>query len=264
VTLSMVKALLPVTALHLIGHVAGCASYNFSSISFMQIVKAAEPVVSVLTLTALYGQRFSRGIWLSLIPIVAGVAVVSATEVNFAWAGFATAMVSNFAFVFRNIKSKEAQSDIGLQGINLYAWMSILGTALLLPVTLALEGGAARAALESATSRFAASGAVPFLWLGPNTSFIAFLLTGGLFYHLYNQTSYMALTGISPLTYSICNTVKRVVVIIAGIAVFRNPVPPINAVASAVAIAGTWFYAQAETKAKADAAAAKAGGAKLA
>ena len=115
----MMKALLPVTVLHLIGHVAGCASYNFSSISFMQIVKAAEPVVSVLTLTLLYGQRFSSGVWLSLIPIVAGVGVVSATEVNFAWAGFLAAMISNFAFVFRNIKSKEAQSDIGLQGINL-------------------------------------------------------------------------------------------------------------------------------------------------
>jgi drug/metabolite transporter (DMT)-like permease len=85
----------------------------------MQIVKAAEPVVSVLTLTLLYGQRFSTGVWLSLIPIVAGVGVVSATEVNFAWAGFVAAMISNFAFVFRNIKSKEAQSDIGLQGINL-------------------------------------------------------------------------------------------------------------------------------------------------
>ena len=35
---------------------------------------------------------------------------------------------------------------------------------------------------------------------------------GSLLYHLYNQTSYMALSGISPLTYSICNTVKRVVV----------------------------------------------------
>ena len=41
------------------------------------------------------------------------------------------------------------------------------------------------------------------------------------------------------------------VVILAGIAVFRNPIPPVNAVASAVAIAGTWFYAQAEMAAKA-------------
>ena len=55
----------------------------------------------------------------------------------------------------------------------------------------------------------------------------------------------MALSGISPLTYSICNTIKRVVVILAGIAVFRNPIPPINAAASAIAIAGTWFYERA-------------------
>jgi solute carrier family 35 protein E1 len=257
VTLPMVRALLPVTALHLIGHVAGCASYNFSSISFMQIVKAAEPVVSVLCLTLLYGQRFSAGVWLSLVPIVAGVAVVSATEVNFAVAGFLTAMLSNFAFVFRNIKSKEAQTDIGLGGINLYAWMSILGTAMLLPISLAMEGHSIGAAVQGAQAAFAGSGAVPFLWLGKDTGFLAFLLTGGLFYHLYNQTSYMCLTGISPLTYSIANTVKRVVVILAGIAVFRNPIPPINAVASAVAIAGTWFYAQAETKAKEAAKAAK-------
>ena len=69
-----------------------------------------------------------------------GVGVVSATEVNFAWAGFVTAMISNFSFVFRNIWSKQAQKDIGLKGINLYAWMSIIGTVLLLPVTLYLEG----------------------------------------------------------------------------------------------------------------------------
>jgi solute carrier family 35 protein E1 len=252
----MVRALVPVTVLHLIGHVAGCASYNFSSISFMQIVKAAEPVVSVLCLTAFYGKRFSAGIWLSLLPIVAGVAVVSATEVNFAVAGFVTAMISNFAFVFRNIKSKEAQTDIGLQGINLYAWMSILGTAILLPVSLAMEGSSIGTALASATAAFPSSGAVPFLGFSAQTPFVLFLLTGGLFYHLYNQTSYMCLEGISPLTYSICNTIKRVVVILAGIAVFRNPIPPINAVASAVAIAGTWFYSQAEAKAKAAAKAA--------
>jgi len=246
----MLKALLPVTVLHLIGHVAGCASYNFSSVSFMQVVKAAEPVVSVLALTALYGKRFSLGVWLSLVPIVGGVAVVSATEVNFAWAGFLTAMLSNFAFVFRNILSKELQQDIGLQGINLYAWMSLLGTAILLPVALAMEGGAITTAFSAAAAAFPTSGALPFLCFGRDATFVPFLLTGGLLYHLYNQTSYMALQGISPLTYSICNTIKRVVVIVAGVAVFRNPVPLVNGVASAVAIAGTWFYSQAEAKTK--------------
>ena len=87
--------------------------------------------------------------------------------------------------------------------------MSILGTVVLLPFSLLMEGGAIGTALSSASAKFATSGAVPFLWFGAGSTFIPFLLWGGLFYHLYNQTSYMALTGISPLTYSICNTVKR-------------------------------------------------------
>jgi hypothetical protein len=87
--------------------------------------------------------------------------------------------------------------------------MSILGTVVLLPISLLMEGGAISTALSSASAKFATSGAVPFLWFGAGSTFIPFLLWGGLFYHLYNQTSYMALTGISPLTYSICNTVKR-------------------------------------------------------
>lgn len=253
VTWPMVRALIPVTVLHLIGHVAGCASYNFSSVSFMQVVKAAEPVVSVLCLRFLYGQRFPPSIYAALVPIVAGVSVVSATEVNFSAAGFATAMLSNFAFVFRNIKSKAAQTDIGLAGINLYAWMSIIGSVLLLPVALLMEGASIGPAFQQAAAAFPTSGAVPFLWFGVDTPFILFLLTGGLLYHLYNQTSYMCLTGISPLTYSIANTVKRVVVIVAGLLVFRNPITPVNAGASCVAIFGTWLYSQAEQKAKEEA-----------
>lgn len=199
----------------------------------MQIVKAAEPVVSVLMLSLVYkcvlqaltlppaprpslsalsqGEVFhwhlavpcsyrgwrrgtpSRpGLGCERVQLRAGprlsvryqglppVQIVSATEVNFAMAGFLAAMLSNFAFVFRNIKSKEAQKDIGasmcpapeectlpqlelkmagwvevfagLGGINLYAWMSILGTIILLPVSLLVEGGqlsAGRASLSS-------------------------------------------------------------------------------------------------------------------
>jgi solute carrier family 35 protein E1 len=47
--------------------------------------------------------------------------------------------------------------------------------------------------------------------------------------------------------------VKRVVVIVAGLLVFRNPITPLNAGASCVAIFGTWLYSQAENKAKEDA-----------
>lgn len=65
-----------------------------------------------------------------------------------------------------------------------------------------------------------------------------------VFYHLYNQVSYMSLDEISPLTFSIGNTMKRISVIVASIIIFQTPVQPINALGAAIAIFGTFLYSQ--------------------
>lgn len=65
-----------------------------------------------------------------------------------------------------------------------------------------------------------------------------------VFYHLYNQVSYMSLDQISPLTFSIGNTMKRISVIVSSIIIFHTPVHPINALGAAIAILGTFLYSQ--------------------
>lgn len=65
-----------------------------------------------------------------------------------------------------------------------------------------------------------------------------------VFYHLYNQVSYMSLDQISPLTFSIGNTMKRISVIVASIIIFHTPVQPVNALGAAIAILGTFLYSQ--------------------
>ena len=65
-----------------------------------------------------------------------------------------------------------------------------------------------------------------------------------VFYHLYNQVSYMSLNEISPLTFSIGNTMKRISVIISSIIIFHTPVQPVNALGAAIAIIGTFLYSQ--------------------
>lgn len=74
---------------------------------------------------------------------------------------------------------------------------------------------------------------------------------GGLFYHLYNQASYMVLdTGITPVTFSVANAVKRVAVVVSAVLFFRNPVSPLNWVGSALALMGTWLYSLATQEQK--------------
>lgn len=66
----------------------------------------------------------------------------------------------------------------------------------------------------------------------------------GVCFHSYQQVSYMILQRVSPVTHSIGNCVKRVVVIVASVIAFRNPVSAQNAIGTAVALAGVFFYSQ--------------------
>lgn len=70
------------------------------------------------------------------------------------------------------------------------------------------------------------------------------------------QASYMVLDqGVSPVTFSVGNTMKRVAVVVSSVMFFRNPVSVLNWVGSGVAILGTYLYSLATDKAKAEAAA---------
>lgn len=54
----------------------------------------------------------------------------------------------------------------------------------------------------------------------------------------------MSLDQISPLTFSIGNTMKRISVIVSSIIIFHTPVQPVNALGAAIAILGTFLYSQ--------------------
>ena len=239
------KALAPTSALHLVAHVSACASYSLGSVSFMQVVKAGEPACSVVLLTLFFGRRYSKLVWLTLIPIVGGVAVGSTTELNFSMASFLCAMLSNVASALRAVTSKDMQNATDLRGINLYGAMSVVGATLLLPVSLLAEGSQLPAAFAAAPVGMAAKGIKLF---GMTVPFLVYLLTGSMLFHLYNQTSYQALGELQPLDISVANAVKRVVIILASVAVFKNPITPLGAWAAAVAIFGTFLYSIAAQK----------------
>lgn len=54
--------------------------------------------------------------------------------------GFMGAMISNLAFVFRNIFSKKGMKGKSVSGMNYYACLSILSLVILTPFAIAVEG----------------------------------------------------------------------------------------------------------------------------
>ncbi|CAN1353756.1 Glucose-6-phosphate/phosphate translocator 2, chloroplastic [Linum perenne] len=237
------KSLFPVAVAHTIGHVAATVSMSKVAVSFTHIIKSGEPAFSVLVSRFLLGETFPLPVYLSLLPIIGGCALAAVTELNFnmivliVFTGFMGAMISNMAFVFRNIFSKKGMTGTGkksVSGMNYYACLSIMSLLLLTPFAIAVEG----------PQMWAAGWRTAVAEIGPN--FVWWVAAQSIFYHLYNQVSYMSLDQISPLTFSVGNTMKRISVIVSSIIIFHTPIQPVNALGAAIAILGTFIYSQAK------------------
>jgi solute carrier family 35, member E1 len=147
------------------------------AVSFTHIVKAAEPVLSVILSGPLLGMSYIPLVYWSLLPIVAGCALSAMKEVSFAWNGFGNAMLSNLGFVLRNIYSKKYldvyEKELQITGINMYAIITILSFLIEIPFAVAFEG-------HRWTEMWAAAAASQ----GGPTAMIQLVAVGGLFYHL--------------------------------------------------------------------------------
>lgn len=230
---SQLVAILPLALVHTLGNLFTNMSLGRVAVSFTHTIKAMEPFFSVLLSALFLGERPTPWVVLSLLPIVGGVALASMTEASFNWAGFWSAMASNVTFQSRNVLSKKVmvKKEESLDNINLFSIITIMSFFLLTPVTLFVEGTKFTPAyLQSA---------------GLNLQQIyTRALLAGLCFHAYQQVSYMILSRVSPVTHSVGNCVKRVVVIVTSVLFFRTPVSPINSLGTAVALAGVFLYSR--------------------
>ncbi|GJQ14945.1 hypothetical protein GpartN1_g6736.t1 [Galdieria partita] len=237
VSKKLIKALIWPSLGHTLGHAATCMSFSLVAISFTHVVKSAEPVFGAIGSALVLGEFFHPLTYLTLVPIVSGVALSAATELTFTWTGFITAMISNVAFVTRNITSKFTMVDFKnektLIAQNTYALITIISFFMELPFALLMEGFPPLVSAISGVSKAKLFGSIMFC---------------SLFYHLYNEVSYLCLDNVSPVSFSIGNTIKRVIIIFGSILVFRTPVTRLNFIGSTIAIIGTMLYSLAKAK----------------
>uniref|UniRef100_A0AAU8GRD6 Phosphoenolpyruvate-phosphate translocator 2 n=1 Tax=Anoectochilus roxburghii TaxID=569774 RepID=A0AAU8GRD6_9ASPA len=233
ITSSQLVAILPLAMVHTLGNLFTNMSLGKVAVSFTHTIKAMEPFFSVLLSAMFLGEQPSIWVLFSLAPIVGGVALASMTEASFNWAGFWSAMASNLTFQSRNVLSKKVmvKKDESLDNINLFSIITIMSLFLLTPFTLFIEG------VKFTPSYLQSAG------LNINQIYLRSLIAG-LCFHAYQQVSYMILSRVSPVTHSVGNCVKRVVVIVTSVLFFRTPVSPINSIGTGIALAGVFLYSR--------------------
>ncbi|GJU65526.1 phosphoenolpyruvate/phosphate translocator 2, chloroplastic-like protein [Tanacetum coccineum] len=218
---SQIVPVLTLTVAHTMGNLLTNISLGRVAVSFTHTIKTTEPFFTVLLFTLRLSERPTLWVVASLVPIVGGVALALFTEASFNW--FETFMV----------RKEEA-----LDNINLFSVITIISLFLLIPFAYLLEG----VKLTPEYLQFLGSQGVNVRELCVRS------VLAGIFFHSYQQVSYMILEMVSPVTHAVGNCVKRVVVKVSLILFFRTPVSPVNSLGTGLALAGVFLY----SKAKAD------------
>lgn len=226
-------AILPLAVVHTLGNLFTNMSLGKVAVSFTHTIKAMEPFFSVVLSAMFLGELPTLWVVSSLVPIVGGVALASVTEASFNWAGFWSAMASNVTNQSRNVLSKKfmVKKEESLDNITLFSIITIMSFLLLAPVTFFTEG-------VKVTPAFMQSAGLNVQQVYTR-SFLA-----ALCFHAYQQVSYMILQRVSPVTHSVGNCVKRVVVIVTSVLFFRSPVSSVNTIGTGVALAGVFLYSR--------------------
>jgi Tpt phosphate/phosphoenolpyruvate translocator len=237
VTKAEFKTLLGPASMHAIGHIAANLSFAAVAISLTHTIKTLEPAFNVLLSKAILGTATPPAVMATLLPIMGGVALASASDLSFNWTGFIGAMLSNLTFGFRAVWSKAAMSSIkDLDSTAIYAYTTLISVLICVPGALIFEGPALKAGIQKAVA------AEPnFYWS---------LATVGVLYHLYNQFAFNTLARVSPVSHGVCNVVKRIVIIGASVVFFGTKMSAQAKAGTAIAIAGTWLYTEAVQRAK--------------
>ncbi|XP_030531010.1 phosphoenolpyruvate/phosphate translocator 2, chloroplastic-like [Rhodamnia argentea] len=237
-TRSQLGAVLPLAVAHTMGNLLTNVSLGRVAVSFTHTIKAMEPFFTVVLASLFLGERPSFWVVSSLVPIVGGVVLATFTEASFNWIGFSSAMASNLTNQSRNVFSKKimVNKEEALDNINLFSVMTIMSFMFLAPAAIFMEGFKFTPSyLQSAASR----------GLNIKELCVRSLLSGFCF-HSYQQVSYAILHMVSPVTHSVGNSVKRVVVIFASIIFFRTPISPVSSLGTTLALAGVFAYSNAK------------------
>jgi len=217
----------PLAVGHIVAHLLTLISLGNVPVSFTHTIKATSPIFAVILTRVVLGEKHPIVLVLTLLPIILGVSLSTMHEINFNMLGFVTAICSTFVFSCQNVYSKKLFRDYRIDHILLLLYASLLAFIGLLPIWFYWEGYG-----------FLTNG----IEIEDKTLLIQLLLTNGFSHFMQNIMAFTALTLISPISYTIFNTLKRIFVIVTSVLYFGNTITLINGLGILMAISGMGLY----------------------
>ncbi|XP_033223939.1 solute carrier family 35 member E1 homolog [Belonocnema kinseyi] len=203
-------------------------------VSYAHTVKATMPLFTVALSRIILREKQTWKVYLSLMPIVGGVAIATLTELSFNMIGLMSALASTMAFSLQNIYSKKVLHDTGIHHLRLLLVLGRLALFMFLPVWLVSDFRNLLHDPETGAS------------VDISTRILGLLVLDGFLNWLQNIIAFSVLSIVTPLTYAVASASKRIFVIAVTLLVLGNPVTGLNVFGMTMAILGVLCYNKAK------------------
>lgn len=230
-----IRALMPVALCLVLGKLSTLLSYQLVSVSLAHAAKSLEPVINVALVWVLFREVQPLHVNLTLIPVVVGVYLTSAGESTYSDAGFFLAAASAAFRVMEKVLVKRAMAGRALGFFQLHFAVGFMTTVVLV--------------LSAAVEALLGTGSAPGAAVGQDamTTHASWRLLGcALLGYATSLASYAVLTMMAHLSFTVVNTMKRLVTMGASIVFFGTSASAMNAVGMVTAVLGAMSYSLAK------------------
>ncbi|XP_023370929.1 solute carrier family 35 member E2 isoform X4 [Otolemur garnettii] len=176
--------------------VLGLVSLKNVAVSFAETVKSSAPIFTVILSRMILGEHTGLLVNLSLIPVMGGLALCTATEMSFNILGFSAALSTNIMDCLQNVFSKKLLSGdkYRFSAPELQFYTSAAAMAMLIPAWIFFMD-------VPVVGRSGKS-------FSYSQDIVVLLLTDGALFHLQSVTAYALMGKISPVTFRVPYSAK--------------------------------------------------------
>ncbi|CAO3647510.1 unnamed protein product [Cunninghamella blakesleeana] len=211
-------------------------SLNLVSVPFHQVVRAMTPVFTIMLSVMFLSKSYSTLTYISLFPVVAGVAFATFGDYNYTAIGFFLTVLGTVLAAIKTVVTNRVQvGKLKLHPLDLLLRMSPL--ACIQTLLYSYATGEMELVQE-------------FISTKASWSFMFVLLINGILAFFLNVVSFTANKKTSALTMTVAGNVKQVLSIVLAVIIFKYPLTWMNSIGILLTLAGGAWYTKVEMNEK--------------